>query len=114
MNYTAVILEGPDTGRTHTRALAFCRALAAAGHPLKRVFFFGAGVRIGLPWDHNEPHAPAGTWRALAAESETELVLCSASADRYGITEAPEGFVIAGLGALMEASFDSERVISFG
>lgn len=109
MNYTLVILSGPDSGQCHARALAFAQALERRGHHLCRVFFFGQGVRIALDWDDGAAKA----WRHIASGAKAELVLCSASAERYGVATNHDNFVIAGLGSLMEAGFDSDRVLTF-
>ena len=109
MNYTLVILSGPDSGQCHARALAFGHALERRGHHLSRVFFFGQGVRVALDWDDGA----AKSWQQVASSANVELVLCSASAERYGVATNHENFVIAGLGSLMEAGFDSDRVLTF-
>ena len=109
MNYTLVVVEAPDVGRAPFRALSFARALKSSGHHLQRVFFYGPGVRIGLAWEGS----PQQAWHDFATEMGSELLLCSASADRWQIKTPPEGFDIAGLGSLMEAGMDSDRVITF-
>jgi len=109
MNYTLMVVQGPDAGRAPFRALRFARALVQSGHRLNRVFFFGPGVRIGLNWEG----AQLADWQELACGTSAELILCSASAERWGIDTAPSGFTIAGLGALMESGMDSDRVLTF-
>lgn len=109
MNYSLVVLHGPDDGRALSRAESFAAALSQGGHTLKRVFFYGGGVKVALTHDGE----PWQYWSELSRHQNTEIVLCSASADRYGITSPPEGFVIAGLGTLMEAGMDSDRVVTF-
>lgn len=110
MNFTLMVMDGPDSSRAQARALGFAQAAVAQGHRVCRVFFYGAGARIGLPWDDDA----RARWHALSQAADTELVLCSASAERYGMRDAPSGYVIAGLGALMEAGLDSDRIVSFG
>ena len=114
LNYTLFVIDGPENNASHARALGFAGAVLAAGHHLNRVFFFGPGVRVALFLDNVTGKLSAEQWRTVCATSGTELALCSASADYYGLTVAPEGFLITGLGVLMEAGFDSDRVISFG
>ena len=108
LTYTVVVQSGPDAGLGHERALRFIDSLLNIGHQLNRVFFYGEGVRVALHWDDDS----LSTWQHVA-QGGCELVLCSASAERYGVEEPPAGFVIAGLGTLMEAGLDSDRVLSF-
>ena len=74
---------------------------------INRTFFYGDGV-LNAREDHHE------AWQKLAASHPCELVLCSASAERYDLEHPPEPFLLMGLGALMEAGVDSDRVIGFG
>ena len=108
LTYTLVVHSGPDDGLCHERALAFAHALCSRGHRLNRAFFYGAGARVALPWDSSS----LKNWQRLG-EAGCELVLCSASADRYGVEQPPQGFLIAGLGSLMEAGLDADRIMSF-
>lgn len=110
LSYTLLINNGPDQGDQQARALRFAHALLQRGHNLRRVFFYGSAVSTALP-----NHASvAACWQALLGneDSETELCLCSASAERLGVSHAPDRFIIAGLGSLIEAGFDSDRVIT--
>ncbi len=107
MDYTLIISSDADNHSPARRALGFARALAnRPEHSLKQVFFYAEGVRSALQLVHQQD------WLAVVSD-DAELVLCSASADRMGVNEAPEGFIIAGLGALIESGVGSERVISF-
>lgn len=107
--YSLVVVGRPDSGQCHTRALGFASALSAAGHRLRRVFFYSSGVQVALNWEDS----PKDSWLEIAREHEAELCLCSASAERYGVTTPPEGYTIVGLGTLMEAGIDSDRVLTF-
>jgi tRNA 2-thiouridine synthesizing protein D len=66
-------------------------------------------------------------WSAVAVEHDLDLVLCVAAAQRRGILDADEakrngkdgdniapGFRISGLGQLIEAGIQSDRVLVFG
>ena len=109
MKYTLVVMTGPGNGLGHVRAQGFAHALAGQGHSLHRVFFYGDGVRAA---QEATPECQQ-FWTSLAGSEGSELVLCSASAERYGLTEPVPPFTLMGLGALMEAGFDSDRIISF-
>ena len=104
MRFTLLVNCGPEETAAYAHASGFCAALRQAGHNLVRVFFYGEGTLAARDHSH---------WLTITTP-ETERVLCSASAEHYGITKAPEGFVIGGLGSLIEAGLDSERVIQFG
>ena len=58
-------------------------------------------------------------WQALAQTQGTELLLCSAAAQRYGIRADGGGnnlaaeFNISGLGSLVECALDCDRVVHF-
>lgn len=109
MKFTLVVMRGPGNGRCQERAQRFAQAVVAQGCQLGRVFFYGDGTRAAAP-DNAET---AESWAAIATEQDTDLVLCSASAEYHGALSPPAPFVLMGLGALMEAGFDSERIISF-
>ena len=110
LTYTIVVRSGPDAGTCHQRSIDFIKALLDHGHRLQRVFFYSDGARVALPW---EPEVLTA-WQSIATSDESgELILCSASAERYGVEVPPDGFVIAGLGSLMEAGLDSDRVLTF-
>lgn len=108
--YTLVIKHGPDQHDKQLRALRFAKALCNRGHLLRRVFFYGDGVKTILP-SHS---TMISSWQKLVTppNAQCELILCSASAERLHVKSVPEHFVIGGLGSLIEAGFDSDRVIN--
>ena len=66
-------------------------------------------------------------WSQLSQSGDTELVLCVASAARRGVLDADESrrhgkasanmhaaFTVGGLGLLIEAATDCERLVTFG
>jgi len=107
MKYSLLVFAHPDeTGRTR-HAWEFASAVTERGHQLYRVFFYGDGVL-------NARETGDTGWQQLAAAHGVELVLCSASAERHALEHPPEPYLLMGLGALMEAGLDCERVVSFG
>ena len=78
MKYTLVVMTGPENGMGHDRARGFAQALAQQGHRLQRVFFYGDGVRAA----QGETPQCQQFWTTLAESEGSELVLCSASAER--------------------------------
>lgn len=124
-------------------ALRFARAAIASGHSVRRVFFSGAAASIAnrfatVPGD--EPDLRAA-WLHFAGENECELHVCSSAAERQGVLDsdgvqrvlqhvdesahapsAPvvawpgalaEGFLISGLGTLMESLLEHDRIMHF-
>ena len=128
MNYALLVLASPASGTSNLTAARFARELVKQGHTLSRVFFHDAGTETGLisrvtPQDETDARA---LWRELAAQHNTELVLCIASSLRHGVLDTTEAeryertntidpaFVIGGLGLLVEASETADRLITFG
>ena len=109
MRFALVVLAAPDSGLCHLRAQSFARALRTADITLTRVFFYGEGVRAASA----ENDDSIDQWSGIAVRQGCELVLCSASAENHGILTPPAPFTLMGLGALMEAGHDCDRVISF-
>ena len=77
-------------------------------------------------WPQDE-QAPLALWQSLAGDHGVELVLCISSALRRGLLDEAEalrwerpaasiaeGFTIGGLGLLVDACQNSERLVTFG
>ncbi len=123
------MLSAPYSHQSALTALRFCQASLQAGHQIKRVFFSGDGVLVGTglaspPQDEIDLYQ---AWRELAREHQVELVVCVSACLRRGIINASEAeryeksghnlteeFVLSGLGQLVEAGLESDRVITFG
>lgn len=127
MKFALLITAAPHQQQAW-QALAFARALLAAGHQLPRVFFYGDGALHGntllLP-PQDEAHVQKD-WQALAQQHGTELVVCIAAALKRGVMDADTalreekpvsnlapGFVISGLGQLADIMLDADRLVSF-
>ena len=110
-------------------ALAFARAAIARGHVVSRVFFYNDGVNIAtrLATPPRDEVDLCAQWQALALDHELDLVICVAAAERRGIVDTTQqqrhgldgdnlarGFRIAGLGQLLEAVLDADRLVVFG
>lgn len=107
MQYSLMVFGQPEALHNACHALEFAQAVVNRGHQLGRIFFYGDGVLHAKADRHT-------AWQKLAASHPCELVLCSASAERHNLEHPPEPFSLMGLGALMEAGVDSDRVIGFG
>ncbi|MCH1553458.1 MAG: DsrE family protein [Luminiphilus sp.] len=103
MIVSILVKDHPD--RT-TRAIEFAEVALANGFAISQVFFYQAGVQ-------HASSAIANRWEALTEQYGMSLILCSASADRYG-EDGNDAFRIGGLGALVEAGIENDKVITFG
>jgi len=125
--FALYITANPISRQGQLSALRFAQAAVDAGHVVTRIFLAGeavlvANAQIDTPSD--EPQLQ-DRWQALASQHGSELLLCSAAAQRYGVigdTEAKAigresnlatGFAISGLGSLVESALDCDRVIHF-
>jgi len=129
MKYGIVVNTGPYTHQASDSAYNFTAAALGKGHEVFRVFFYHDGVnngtRLGVPPqdDRNLPEK----WSALAEKHRLDLVVCVAAAQRRGVLDADEakrhgksadniapGFRISGLGQLIEAGIEADRLVVFG
>ena len=118
MNIGILINEGPYTHQATESAYLFARAAIEKGHQVSRVFFYHDGVnnstRLTEP-PQDDRHI-VNRWTKLAQDHSIDLVVCVAAALRRGIKEevlAP-GFRISGLGQLVEAGIEADRLVTFG
>ena len=129
MKLSVVLNEGPYQHQAADTAYHFTRAALAKGHEIYRVFFYHDGVNNGtrLATPPQDDRDIAARWSALAEEHGLDLVVCIAAAQRRGIVDASEqkrhakdanniapGFRISGLGQLIEAGIESDRMVVFG
>lgn len=129
MKFGVLVNEGPYQHQASDSAYQFVRAALDAGHEVFRVFFYHDGVHNGtrLAVPPQDDRNVVERWSALAAERELDLVLCVAAAQRRGLLDADEakrhgkdvdniapGFRISGLGQLIEAAVQSDRLVTFG
>lgn len=114
--------QGTDT------AHHFILAALKKGHSIERVFFYADGVHNGnrLSVPPQDERNIVQRWSTLAKTSGIDLVICIASAQRRGILDATEskrhgkladnlatGFRISGLGQLVEAAIEADRLLVF-
>ena len=129
MKFSVMVNEGPYTHQAADTACHFIDAALKAGHEVFRVFFYHDGVNNGtrMTTPPQDDRNIVNRWSALAAEHDLDLVRCVAAAQRRGILDADEakrngkdadniapGFRISGLGQLIEAGIQSDRVLVFG
>ncbi|MGH8503937.1 MAG: sulfurtransferase complex subunit TusD [Gammaproteobacteria bacterium] len=129
MKFAILVNGGPFTQQAAATAYHFTRAALEKGHEVSRVFFYHdavqTGTRLNVP-PQDECDLP-GLWRELGARYRLDLVVCVSAAQRRGVLDAREaqrhgkdsdnlapGFRIGGLGQLIEAGIDAERLVAFG
>lgn len=129
MKFAVVVNEGPYQHQAAWSAYRFTCAALDRGHEVVRVFFYHDGVNNGTALTappQDEPHV-VNRWARLATEQGLDLVVCVAAAQRRGIMDEREaarhdlpaanlaaGFRIAGLGQLIDASIQADRLLVFG
>ena len=129
MKFAIQINEGPFTHQAADSAYQFTKAALENGHEIFRVFFYHDGVNNGTmysvpPQDDRNVQAQ---WSELAEQHDLDLVVCVAAAQRRGIMDEDEAkrhgkgasniapkFRISGLGQLIEAGIEADRLLVFG
>ncbi|MDP2794325.1 MAG: sulfurtransferase complex subunit TusD [Sulfurisoma sp.] len=129
MKFSIVVNEGPYTHQASDSAYHFTKALLAKGHEVFRVFFYHDGVNNAtrLTTPPQDDRNIVNRWSKLAQGSELDMVVCVAAAQRRGIVDEGEakrngkdstnlapGFRISGLGQLIEAGIQADRIVVFG
>jgi tRNA 2-thiouridine synthesizing protein D len=129
MKFAVLVNEGPYTHQASDTAYHFVKAALEQGHEVMRVFFYHDGVNNGtrLTTPPQDDRHIVNRWSSLGQEHELDLVVCVAAAQRRGIVDADEqkrngkdanniaeGFRISGLGQLIEAGIQADRLVSFG
>ena len=129
MKLSLMVSEGPYTHQASDSAYRFALAAIDKGHEIFRVFFYHDGVnngtRLGVP--PQDDRNLTTLWSDLAKARDIDLVVCIAAAQRRGLLDADEakrhgkdadniapGFRISGLGQLIEAGIQSDRLVVFG
>ncbi len=118
MKLGVLVNEGPFTHQASDSAYHFVKAALDKGHEVSRVFFYYDGVNNGnkLSAPQSDDRNLVKLWGKMAEEHDLDLVVCVAAALRRGVSDenlAP-GFRISGLGQLIEAAMESERLVVFG
>lgn len=118
MLIAVTINEGPYQHQASDSAYLFCKAALEKGHEIRRVFFYNDGVNnaSSLTEPPLDDRNIVARWSKLAADHKLDLVVCVAAALRRGIRDenlAP-GFRISGLGQLVEAGIEADRLVTFG
>lgn len=129
MKFAILVNEGPYTHQASDTAYQFTKAVLAKGHEVFRVFFYHDGVNNAtrLTTPPQDDRNIVNRWSKLAEENSLDMVVCVAAAQRRGIVDEGEmkrngkdatnlapGFRISGLGQLIEAGIQADRLVVFG
>jgi tRNA 2-thiouridine synthesizing protein D len=143
MKFAIQVNEGPYQHQASDSAYYFAKAALEKGHEISRVFFYHDGVNNSsrLTTPPQDDRNIVNRWAELAEQykiqskttedgkevMQTELVVCVAAAQRRGVVDDGEAkrngkdatnihpaFRISGLGQLVEAAIQSDRLVVFG
>jgi tRNA 2-thiouridine synthesizing protein D len=129
MKFALQINEGPFTHQASDSAYQFAKAALENGHEIFRVFFYHDGVNNGTMYGvpPQDDRNVQKLWSELAENHDLDLVVCVAAAQRRGIMDEDEAkrhgkgasniapkFRISGLGQLIEAGIQADRLLVFG
>lgn len=129
MKFGILINEGPFTHQAADTAYQFAKAAIAGGHEIFRVFFYHDGVNNASDYavPPQDDRNITDNWVKLAEANKIDMVVCIAAAQRRGLLDANEaqrqgkrgdniapGFRISGLGQLVEAGIECDRLLTFG
>lgn len=128
MQSFTLVIYAPPTAQASATALNFAREVLAQGHHIYRLFFYQDGVLnasslLVPPQDEKDL---AADWQTLIQQHELDAVVCVASALKRGLVDAAEaeryelptsnlreGFVISGLGQLIDGLIQADRTVNF-
>ncbi len=129
MKFGILINEGPFTHQAADTAYQFAKAAIAADHEVFRVFFYHDGVNVASDYavPPQDDRNVTDNWVKLAEANNIDMVVCIAAAQRRGLLDANEAqrqgkrgdniapvFRISGLGQLVEAGIECDRLLTFG
>ena len=129
MKFSVQVNEGPYQHQASDTAYQFTKAVLEKGHEVFRVFFYHDGVNNGtrLTTPPQDDRNITQRWVELGEKYDLDLVVCVAAAQRRGIVDEDEmkrnskdahniapRFRISGLGQLIEAGIQSDRLVVFG
>jgi tRNA 2-thiouridine synthesizing protein D len=129
MIFSLAIYSAPYSSQASTSALSFAHALIKENHTLYRVFFYHDAIHnaSSLNTPPQDDINLTNEWQSLARSHNVELIVCIAASLKRGVlnpTEATrynkstsnlaEHFELGGLGQLVDAAAQSDRLITFG
>ncbi len=117
MKIAVVIFEGPYNHQASDSAYNFIQAALEKAHEIRQVFLYHDGVYninklMQAPSDDRQI---SKRWSELGKKG-IEIIACVTAAKRRGVDSEfiVAGTQVAGLGQLVEAAADCDRLIVFG
>ena len=129
MKFSVVVYASPYTNEAAISALKFARAVISKGHSIYRIFFFSDGVHNAnkLAITPQDEINLQEQWHTLIQENDLDSVVCVTSGLKRGIIDEKESSNrkldcssimpssdLSGLGQLVDAYDNSDRVLNFG
>jgi len=129
MKFSIQVNEGPYQHQAADSAYQFTKTALEKGHEVFRVFFYHDGVNNGtrLATPPQDDRHITNRWIDLGEKYDLDMVVCVAAAQRRGVVDDDEakrqgkdatnlapGFRISGLGQLIEAGIQADRLMVFG
>ena len=128
MKFNVLVTGGVYSSQSGYSALQFCKAVLAAGHTISQVFFYRDAVSqastLTVPLE--DEFNAIDQWQDFYQQHQVPLVVCVSAAERRGILNAEQAeefakesanlarcFSVEGLGALHDASLNSDRTVTF-
>tara|TARA_B100001123_G_C14769921_1_gene812265 strand:- start:135 stop:524 length:390 start_codon:yes stop_codon:yes gene_type:complete len=129
VKFSIVVYAAPYSSEAASTAYNFTKTLLDEGHEVYRIFFFSDGVhnanRLAIsPQDEKNLQK---SWDALIKSHELNSVACVTSAIKRGIINQQEAVrhelaetsifdssELGGLGQLIDAAINSDRIVNFG
>ncbi|HFD11276.1 MAG TPA: sulfurtransferase complex subunit TusD [Crenotrichaceae bacterium] len=120
MVFVIQVNSAPYQCQSAYTALQFSRAVLD-NHQIKRIFFYHEGIYNAFV----SSQAPAdqidmiAEWSALATDYHVDLLVCISAAQLRGLTQnhhsalLATGFRIGGLGEMVEAMIEADRLMVF-
>lgn len=129
MKFAIVVHGAPYSDQAARSAYLFARSVIEEGHAIYRVFFYHDGVYnanlLSVP-PQDEAHIES-EWANFGREHQLDLVVCISSALRRGMLNETESnryerdgtsmnpvFTVAGLGQLIDAAIQADKLVTFG
>ena len=129
MKFSVVVYASPYSNEATVSALNFSRAVISKGHSIYRIFFFSDGVHNAnkLAITPQDEINLQEQWHTLIQENDLDSVVCVTSGLKRGIIDEKESSNrkldcssimpssdLSGLGQLVDAYDNSDRVLNFG
>lgn len=115
MIFALLITGSPSGSQACSTALTFCKAALEDGHQIYRIFLLDNAAQLA----HRECDSAElqQSWQQLQQAHQLDIVVCVNSAKKFHINQTDslaDGFVISGMGQLIDASANTDRLVTFG